>query len=256
MIFTNLIQTNLNTKKFGRYIEYYNRLASTNIEAWNLINDNVINGSVVITDSQYEGKGQNNKKWFNGRAKGLAMSIMINEKIEVELSGILSLVAGLSVQKCISNHNINSTLKWPNDIMIEEKKICGILSESKISKKHISKIVIGIGLNINEELSDFPNEIKDIATSFKIVSNNIFQRELIIANILNNFEKYYTIFQDDPSKIIKEWSLNCIFINKEINFLNNNKLKTGLFTGINKYGHAQIKINNVIENFNSLIHVD
>ena len=255
MIFTNLVQANLNTEKFGRRIEYYNRLSSTNVEAWNLINDNTVNGSIVITDNQYEGKGQSTKGWFSGISKGLAMSIIINEKIDVKLSGILSLMAGLSVHKCIESYKINSTLKWPNDIMIEDKKICGVLSESKISKKHLSKTVVGIGLNINEELSDFPNDLKDIATSFKIISNKVFQRELIIATILNNFEEYYNILQNDSNRIIKEWSSNCAYINKEINFLDNNKLKTGLFIGINQYGHAQLKINNKIENFNSLIHV-
>ena len=132
MLFANLVQANLKTKNLGQQIEYYTRLRSTNKEAWNLINNGAQSGAIVITDNQYEGKGRNNRHWLSISNKSLTFSILINKIIPAELIAWIPLIVSISIEKALSNFNINITLKWPNDLILDNKKLGGILCESKI----------------------------------------------------------------------------------------------------------------------------
>ena len=104
MIFTNLIKTNLRTKQFGRDIEYYQRLGSTNDEAWELIqNGEASHGMIVITDYQTQGKGRGGNSWFMSPSKGLALSLILLESIPLEIAGLIPLVSGVAMAKTLKN---------------------------------------------------------------------------------------------------------------------------------------------------------
>ena len=115
MIFTNLIQTNLRTHTFGKQVEYYNRLGSTNEEAWELIDENTAtHGTLVITDHQFEGKGRGGKSWFMSPSKGLAMSLILLESIPVEKAGLIPLAAGAAaaaIGSCEAMYGTDSVVK-------------------------------------------------------------------------------------------------------------------------------------------------
>jgi len=250
MIFTNLIKTNLRTKTFGRRIEYYQRLESTNKEAWELIDaDEAENGMIVITDHQFSGKGRNSNKWYMSPSKGLAMSIIILESLDISKAQLIPLAAGLAVAKALTNRGSNPKLKWPNDIYIQNKKCGGILCESKISNKTVKKMVIGIGLNINEQETDFESIIKENATSLSIETGHSNQRELVAAIITTYFEQIF----NDLSQIKDQWSSYCFHLNDKISFKHNNILFEGIFKGITQKGLARIEINQEIKEFPSII---
>ena len=115
-------------------------------------------GAIVITDNQYEGKGRNNRHWLSISNKSLTFSILINKIIPAELIAWIPLIVSISIEKALSNFNINITLKWPNDLILDNKKLGGILCESKIIGNSLKKIVIGIGLNINETINELNSE--------------------------------------------------------------------------------------------------
>ena len=188
MLFTNLVQTNLRTKFLGQHIEYFTRLKSTNEEAWELADNGAKSGTIIITDNQFGGKGRNGRVWLTVPNKGLTFSIIIEKKIPAKLSGWLPLLAGLSINKALSNFDIDISLKWPNDITLDGRKIGGVLCESKIKGELVYKVVIGIGLNINENKEELDPSLESIATSLHISSEKIFQRERILAQILNEIE--------------------------------------------------------------------
>ena len=127
MLFTNLVQTNLRTKFLGQHIEYFTRLKSTNEEAWELAGNGAKSGTIIITDNQFGGKGRNGRVWLTVPNKGLTFSIIIEKKIPAKLSGWLPLLAGLSINKALSNFDIDISLKWPNDITLDVLKIVGVL---------------------------------------------------------------------------------------------------------------------------------
>ena len=149
MIFTNLIQTNLHTSFIGRNIEYFSFTDSTNDDAFELISNNEAkHGMLIITDYQKKGRGRRNNTWFSTPGDNLTFSLIIKKTDEYN-SGLFSILSGLSVVKGIKEFTgIECKLKWPNDIMLNDKKVGGILIETKNNNDYL---VIGIGLNINQK---------------------------------------------------------------------------------------------------------
>ena len=146
MIFTNLIKTNLRTKQFGRDIEYYQRLGSTNDEAWELIqNGEASQGMIVITDYQTQGKGRGGNFWFMSPSKGLALSLILLESIPLEIAGLIPLVAGIAMAKTLKNRGGSPTLKWPNDIFFTGKKLVGYCVKAKYPDNQFSQWLLGWG---------------------------------------------------------------------------------------------------------------
>jgi BirA family biotin operon repressor/biotin-[acetyl-CoA-carboxylase] ligase len=249
MIFTNLIQTNLRTKVFGKKIEYYQRIGSTNEEAWNLINaGEADHGTVIITDNQFSGKGRDNNDWHMSPSKSLTMSIIVNEEITIEQALLVPLAAGLAVAKTLKNRGFEPQLKWPNDILLNEKKCGGILCESRIHKGKVKEMVIGIGLNINDQKNDLHQGIQNIATSLLIESGHPNQRELISAIITTYFEQAF----DDLSSVASHWLKYCFHLNKRIRFKYMNNFENGIFKGLSKKGFAEVEIRNSIKVFPSI----
>ena len=241
MIFTNLIQTNLRTKQFGKEVEYYQRLESTNMESWELIKENnASHGMIVITDNQYKGKGRNNNSWFMGPSKGLAMSIILTQPMSIKEAELIPITVGVSVAKALENRGATPNLKWPNDIFIGEKKCGGILCESRVSENMVQSMVIGVGLNINETENDFPEDLRSSSTSLSIVTGHTNQRELVCAILTTYFEQ----LMDDLTSNFKLWESYCSHLNRKVAFHHDNSEHTGIFKGINEKGHALIDIKN------------
>ena len=234
MFFYELFDEHLNTEKIKYKIQYIETIESTNQYAWNVITKNIKNATVVITKNQTNGKGQRENKWFSSPNKSLTFSIIM--KVNKKYDELLSLKTGISVIDGIKkNTSIDCHLKWPNDIMINEKKVGGILIEKKKGN-----IVIGVGVNVNENLEDINPLIRNQSTSLKIMSNLSIQLETLLAHILNKFESNY--YQINYKNIIKKWEKNCCHINKNIKFHQNHKIINGKFSGLTNNGNAIINI--------------
>ena len=234
MFFYEIFDEHLKTEKINYKIQYIETIESTNQYAWDLITKNIKNATVVITKNQTNGKGQRENKWFSSPNKSLTFSIIM--KVNKKYDELLSLKTGISVIDGIKkNTSIDCHLKWPNDIMINEKKIGGILIEKKKDN-----IVIGIGINVNEDLEHINPLVKKYSTSLKIMSNLSIQLEKLLANILNEFE--YNYYQTNYKNIIKTWEKNCCHINKNITFNKNYKIISGKFAGLANNGNAIINI--------------
>ena len=252
MIFTQLIQTNLRTKELGKNIEYYNRLESTNTEAWELIEEGNQHGTVIITDNQTIGRGRKENSWIMIPGKGLAFSLIIENEYPNNYSGLISLITGIAVVESLNKRGVETKLKWPNDIFAGEKKLGGILCETKIIKNKIEKIVIGVGINVNEKISEHPENIRDHLTTMLEISNHAHQRELIAAEFLNSIERLLYELSDKPEQIIDKWLNNCLHVNEKISFYENTKIIEGVFCGLDINGFAKIEMNNKIKTYGSL----
>ena len=241
MLFTQLIQANLRTKALGKKIEYYNRIGSTNSEAWELLTLGADHGTIVLTDHQFQGKGRAGNSWFMGAGKGLAMSVILKNEYSLKFLGLISLAVGIAATKSIARHGLDSKLKWPNDIFIYDKKVGGILCETKIKKNAVENMVVGIGINVNEANNEFPDNIKDLSTSMAICSNHPHQRERVAAELLNFLESLLQMIHHDPKKIVHEWLDRCGHLNDPITFNDKGKVIEGIFSGLDDLGNARIK---------------
>ena len=237
----NLYKENLSTDVFGKSIKYYSKLDSTNTKAWELISKNVENGTVVITDNQTKGRGRQSNKWISIQGRSLTFSIIMYPNALLNQINLYSLIAGLAITDCLNEYDIHAQLKWPNDILINGKKVGGILCESKISGGVIKSMVIGIGLNVNETITELPKEVHYNATSLMIESGKQYQAEILLANILNQLEHR---IQDKNNIQLTNWEERCAHLNQRVTFRSGNENIKGVFKGLSSIGQAVITINN------------
>ena len=252
MIFTQLIQTNLRTKELGKNIKYYNRLESTNNEARELIEDSNNHGTIVITENQTNGKGQKNKTWEMVPGKSLVFSLILAKNYPINHSGLICLSVSLALKESLNKRGLDAKLKWPNDLFINGKKIGGILCETKTDNSNIKNMVIGVGVNVNESISEHDENIQKNLTTMFEVSKHPHQRELIVAEFINSFELLLNKLSAERYQIIEAWLDKCMHLNENILFLQNDKILEGVFCGLNDNGFAKIKINNKVKSYNSI----
>lgn len=248
MFILNLYKKNLSTDFIGQVIQYYPKLDSTNTKAWELIANNTPNGTVVITDNQLKGRGRQANKWISIPDKSLTFSIIIYPNALPSQINLYSLIVGLAITDCLIENNIQAQLKLPNDILINGKKVGGILCESKISGGVIKSMVIGIGLNINETIEEFPEDLRNNVTSLMIESEKQYKLEKLLANILNNLE--HRVQHRDEAQLI-DWEKRCAHLNQKVTFNSGNEIVTGIFKGLSSTGQAIISINNKEVKFDS-----
>ena len=246
LIFTNLIQANLTTKVFGNEIEYLTFTDSTNEDVWESLENDIDEGFLCITDNQKKGRGRRGNNWLSEPGASLSFSFLIKPQIPLDKVGLISLLAGVSVVEGISNFtNLDCKLKWPNDIIINKKKVGGILAESKQCNGDIF-VVMGIGLNVNEQV--LPFEIVEYATSLRLEKKSPIQREPLLASILNAFESLYNV---DYKKWVELWNYHCLHLNSDVKFHHGNEIIQGTFLEINNMGQAIFNINGNNQKFST-----
>lgn len=193
----NLIYNKLTTKKLGRNIVLYDIIDSTQDEIKR--QENLKEGTVIISEIQTKGKGTHGRTWYTDSAKkNIAFTFVLYPFVDVSILGGITVV----IAKCIIKtfkllYNIDLQIKYPNDIVCNSKKIGGILTESKVLKSTVEKLYIGIGLNILQD--KFNNNIEDIASSIKNEFNIDCKRENIISTFFN-------LFEDEYLKIVGEFN--------------------------------------------------
>ena len=242
MLFTNLVQANLKTRTLGQQIEYYTRLESTNSEAWEIIDEGAKPGALVVTDNQFSGKGRANRKWTAAPDKSLTFSLLLFPDLDPNLSGWFPILSGLAVQKALLNFDTDVRLKWPNDLILDAKKVGGILCESKVKGNKLKQVVIGIGLNVNETMDDFDGSLQSTATSLHMSTDKFYQRERVLAEILNALEPLFEGLPINRDMIRTEWESACAHMNESVQFHHGDEIVEGIFKSLGEAGSAVLEI--------------
>lgn len=178
---------NARTKYIGKNIIYFKEIDSTQKYSKEMVNNNLKNGTIVITDNQTKGIGTNGRNWYSNIGKNITMTITVYPNVDVNKLNNLTIDVARAMQKTIQDlYNINLNIKKPNDLIINNKKIAGFLVETGLIKQKVNYILIGVGFNVNEV--EFNAEIKDIATSLKEEFKKDFSREDIIVNFIEDLE--------------------------------------------------------------------
>lgn len=181
----------LKTKSLGREYYYYGNISSTMDEASRKAIDGASHGTVVLAESQEAGRGRLRREWVSTKDNGLYFSLILRPSVSLAEVSKLTLVAGAAVATAIkAETNINLSLKWPNDILVGDKKLCGILTELNAESDGVNFVIVGIGINVNNSQKD----LIDAATSVFEQSNKKSLRAKILAAVLNEFECLYEDF--------------------------------------------------------------
>lgn len=232
----------IQTKWVGREVVFLEETGSTNVEAARLAKEGASHGCLVVADNQSGGKGRRGRNWHTSKGSCIAMSLILKPKLEAEYASMLTLVQAMAVAKAIEEVcKVEVQIKWPNDILVNEKKVCGILTEMNLEKTAISSIIIGTGINVNQE--SFPEEIKEIATSLKIETKQTRSRADLIGCICGWFEAYYEKFMEtkDLSAFLEEYNSHLISKERMVKVLDPKGEFTGRALGINPKGELCVE---------------
>ncbi len=243
------IKKRLKGSFIGKNLYYEQKVDSTNTLAKNLASKNVKNGSVVIADCQEKGRGRNGKLWTSPCGCNIYMSIILKPKITPENAQGMTILAAVSAADAIvETISLQPQIKWPNDILINSRKVSGILTEMATQNMNIEYVIIGIGMNVNIFEKDIDDGIKNIATSLLIESKNIdgscrlIDRNMLIASILNKFEKYYEIFLSTGlSPVLTNYQKYFGMMGKTIEINVKDRKVTGQVVGIDSKGALLLK---------------
>jgi BirA family biotin operon repressor/biotin-[acetyl-CoA-carboxylase] ligase len=232
----------LNTKFIGREIQYYKTIDSTNNFA--KINANSLkDGTVIISEEQTVGRGRLGRNWVSPLYKGVWMSIILKPDINPMYVSKITQVVAAAVNRAFFNLGIDNKIKWPNDIIVNNKKVCGILTEMNAEINKVNYVVVGIGINVNLDNEDIPEDLKIKASSLKIENGKELNRKEVVAEILNNLEPLYEDFIDynDLKKSIEICRENSILIGREVRIIDRNEEYLAYACGLSDEGFLIIK---------------
>ncbi|OYD09969.1 biotin--[acetyl-CoA-carboxylase] ligase [Paludifilum halophilum] len=202
------LKPHLRTRSFGRRMQYQECVPSTQLLAHEWAKEGAEEGSLVITEEQTDGKGRMNRIWHSPPHSGIWMSLVLRPPIPVTEAPQLTLMASVAVTRTLRRETgLDVTIKWPNDLLVGGKKICGILTELRGEQDRVQYVVLGIGINVNVTPDFLPKELESIATSLAIEGGRTFQRPLLIAAILKELEEVYEGYLDhgfEPIRILWE----------------------------------------------------
>ncbi|MBC6696345.1 biotin--[acetyl-CoA-carboxylase] ligase [Terrisporobacter mayombei] len=232
------IYHNLQTDIIGQNIIHFNKLESTNDYLKQVGND-VVEGTVAISEEQTKGKGRLGRVWESKVGDGIWMSIILKPDIMPYKAPFITLIAGASVVKALNNLGVNAQIKWPNDVIINDKKVCGILTELSAEIERINYVVLGIGMNVKNE--DFDSKLKNKATSLHKEGYKL-HRVDIVKEIFYQFELLYKKYLDnDKEEVLNICRDYSAILNKEIYIIRNDEKELVKCIDVNEEGNLLVK---------------
>lgn len=225
------------TTWIGEEICYFPVVDSTNTKAKQLAEEGYPAGTLVVAEQQNAGRGRRGRSWESPQGAGIFMTLLLKPKIEPNNASMLTLVTALAVSDAITKQTGRpAAIKWPNDIVMNGKKVCGILTEMSAQIDYVNHIVIGIGINIHND--SFPEELSQMATSLYLETGERLNRAELIEEIWENFEHYYAIFlrTQDLSGLVRDYDAHLINRNQVVKVLDPNEPFEGRARGITARG--------------------
>lgn len=231
------VKKGLKTKFMGKDIHYFKEVDSTNDVAKYLAENGAEEGTVVVAEIQNRGKGRRGKTWISPPG-GVWMSIILRPDILPSRAPQLTLVTGVAVAETLKKElKLNVGIKWPNDILIGNKKVCGILTEVNASINKVNYVIVGIGIDMNVDVPLFPPDLQKGATSLKNELDTEINGAILVQKFLLNLEKLYSQFTADKfPDILNEWRSLSKTIGSRVEVRTRGKTVQGYAVGINKDG--------------------
>jgi BirA family biotin operon repressor/biotin-[acetyl-CoA-carboxylase] ligase len=240
----------MNTLIVGHKIIRLDTVNSTNFYlSENLNNLNFFEGVIIVAENQTNGRGQGKNIWHSKSGENLLFSVLLKPKCDLSYQFYLNKLIATSLCQTLNLFGLDCSIKWPNDILVNDKKIAGILIENKIKGRTLDSSIIGIGLNINQ--SDFPNELLK-PTSMSIELKSPIDKEDVLKNFIVKLEKKYFQFKRNEFEMITNDYHSLLYKkNNKMTFLINNKRVKAIIKSVNNNGELVLEINNKLTSFSN-----
>jgi BirA family transcriptional regulator, biotin operon repressor / biotin---[acetyl-CoA-carboxylase] ligase len=230
----------LDTEIIGRNFIYSEEISSTNIVLLDKSSGN-LHGTTLLAEKQNKGHGRKERLWYSSKGLNLTFSILItSKKYFTKKFNLINFASALAVAVSIENlYQLKTELKWPNDVLINGKKISGVLIESSSKGEKLDRVVVGIGLNVNQ--TNFQGSFKIPPTSLRNETGQNIEREMLLAEFLNVFEEILEYVAANPDWILREWKERCRMIGEKISISENDSVKYGIFDDLDEEGFLILK---------------
>jgi BirA family biotin operon repressor/biotin-[acetyl-CoA-carboxylase] ligase len=234
-LYPSEISIGLDTSIMGKEIHYFETVDSTNDMAKKM-GPKAEEGTVVIAEVQESGRGRKGDRWVSPKG-GIWLSVILKPGILPAHAPRLTLMAGVAVANTMRQFGVEASIKWPNDVVIGERKICGILTEMDAEADHIGFVVIGIGINANVSLDELPEELRGGCMSLISIKGECINRAEFVQSLLRSLETEYLRFKVDGfPKILEDWLSLSNTIGRQVDVITPHKIISGKATGINADG--------------------
>lgn len=232
----------MQTQWAGRNIVYYPETDSTNLRIRELGDAGAPHGTLAVADMQTAGRGRRGRTWESPPGSSIYMSILLRPDIIPGAAPMLTLVMACSVAEGISDcENVDIRIKWPNDVIAGGKKLVGILTEMSTQIDYINHVTIGVGINVN--MTEFPENIRDTATSLRLETGHEVRRAPLIAAIMKRFEENYAVFlkTQDMSGLMEKYSGMLINLDRDVLVLGAEDSYKAHALGIDRQGELIVR---------------
>lgn len=242
------IQNHLNTRLIGKNIVWEDEVPSTNDLALELASKGVVEGTVVLSESQTRGRGRMGRPWYSPPEGGIYLSVILKPGFSPQKAYQITFLAAVAVAETLRNlFNLKVQVKWPNDLLLRNKKLGGILTELKAERDRIHYVVVGIGVNVN--IIEFPEELRDQVTSLALELGHSIQRITLIQNLLRTLEKWYFFLveenarqaQEKPSLLFETWRSLCCTVGNQVEIKLGREIIRGLATRVEPDGSLYVR---------------
>lgn len=237
------IKALLKTETFGIPLHYRDEVDSTQNAVRALAEEGAAEGVLVIADMQQSGRGRMGRSWIAPRGKGIWMSLLLRPLVPIHCAPQLTLLAAVALCRSLRRETgLDIGIKWPNDLLIEGKKISGILLESAAEDERLKYIVAGIGISVNMSQNDYPQEMLEKATSLRIVSGKSFGRAQLLTAFLLEWETLYKLYLDTGFQSIAAlWESLSVSLGKRMELTTPQGKLTGVPIGLDESGAIIVK---------------
>ncbi len=232
----------MNTQWIGHPFFHMEEVDSTNEAAKRFANQGVESGALIVAEKQTAGKGRRGRSWSNTAGESLQMSLLLRPELTPKEASGLTLAAALAVSRAVESlpGSLRPQIKWPNDVIVGTKKICGILVELLLDSDQ-SSVIIGIGVNVNNSV--FPGELREKATSLKLATGGQIDRESLMEKIWQEFEAIYEqyLLTKDMSGLKADYEQRLVNIGRQVCVSYGNESLEGVAEGIDVEGHLLLR---------------
>lgn len=242
----NEIYLGLETEEIGRSVYFFESVTSTQKVAKEYAMNGAKHGTLIVADEQTEGRGRMVRKWYSPKGTGIWASFILRPDIQIQHAPQLTLLSAVAVVQAIKKvTHITPEIKWPNDILISGRKVCGILTELQAEEDRIQSVILGIGINVNQDKNDFSAEIIKKATSLKIELGKTVNRSSLIQSLCYYIEQLLHLYISEGFTPIKSlWETYAVSIGKRISARTVKGTFNGVALGINNEGVLLLKQDN------------
>lgn len=239
------IQNLKNTEWIGKNIYYHEKTGSTNTDARQLAEEGTPHGTLVVAEEQTDARGRRGRSWQAPAGSNIYFSMILRPEFAADRASMLTLVMAMSVARAVREQcGLKAEIKWPNDIVVNKRKVCGILTEMTLEARNIRYVIVGVGINVNQK--EFPEEIRETATSLFKESGNMFSREKLLQRIMEFFEADYASFlkEENMSLLMKDYNAWLVNRGSQVKVLEPSGEYTGTAQGINENGELLVERKN------------